>query len=92
MLMEDGKLECICLEAANPAAEVVHVEEGRENRLPLHPVPVGDSTRIGFDIADDRRWEHRVVEGWPLRKRAKVLNLIFGFLCSFDRGWTDASR
>lgn len=61
LLMEDGKLKCLRLESANPAAEVNHVDERSEDRLSFYPVPISDSTGIGFDVADDGRRMCRVV-------------------------------
>src|SRR5258706_3065227 len=89
--MEEGIFECTRLEGTNVAGELVYIDEGGEDRLSFYSVPISDSTRIGLDITDDRGWECGVVEAWPLRERAKTLDLIFWRLCNFGRGWPDTN-
>jgi len=87
--VEDSKLECIRLEGANQAAEIVHIDERREDRQSFYSVPIGDSIMIGFDVADERRREGQVLEARPLCKRVKVPDPIFGFPNDIGRGWVD---
>lgn len=88
--MEDGKLKRPRLESANPAAEVNQVDERSEDRLSFYSVPIGDPTRIGFDVADKGGWKRLVVQAGPFRERVEVL--IFHFPYDFGRGWVDTGR
>ena len=90
--MEEGEFACIRLEATNVAAELVYIDEGGEDRLSFHSIPISDSTRIGLDVTHDRGWECGVTEAEPLRERAKILDLILRRLCNVGRGWPDTNR
>ena len=78
LLMKDSKLDRLCLEGANTAAEVIHIYKGGENRHPFNSVSIGDSRRIGcVDVTDSGRWKCLIAEAGPPRERAE-----------FPLGWT----